>query len=339
MGLCVVCPSPSLKQLLARQDDLHCLLLVYTMPGMPILPQRRSMIVQEALRTPYRQVLRHFNCSISTVSRLVNYRRQHGTNVSPPHPGRPSRFGQQDLLRLKRLLVVNRHCTLRQALHLLEAAHLPMSPSTLRRLACKVAMPKATACIKPFTDQRTRRLRRLYANKHGHDHLDRWQCTLLVDEASMKMNRQVRSWVWRRQGKRYLPECMIPKMLSSKDSCIVWAAVWHGGRSELVRFDTTQSTGKRNGVTEKIYLEQITKGPLNRCWKHLTAWWRGYARPRLVEDGVPIHVHKEKGVPRLVLTLTICPKHTRPGETGQTWERLEISAKVGDLDYDCDYEQ
>ena len=44
-------------------------------------------------------------------------------------------------------------------------------------------------------------------------------------------------------------------------------------------------------------------------------------------------------VTRLVLTSTNCPKHTRLGETGRTWAKLRISAKVGDLDYDCDYEQ
>ena len=44
-------------------------------------------------------------------------------------------------------------------------------------------------------------------------------------------------------------------------------------------------------------------------------------------------------VTRLVLTSTNCPKHTRLGETGRTWAKLEISAKVGDLDYDCAYER
>ena len=46
-----------------------------------------------------------------------------------------------------------------------------------------------------------------------------------------------------------------------------------------------------------------------------------------------------RNVTRLVLTLTNCPKHTRLGETERTWAKLEISAKVGDLDYDCDYER
>ena len=41
---------------------------------------------------------------------------------------------------------------------------------------------------------------------------------------------------------------------------MLWGAVWHGGRSELVLFDTSQSTGKRGGVTAAIYRNQITRG-------------------------------------------------------------------------------
>ena len=49
--------------------------------------------------------------------------------------------------------------------------------------------------------------------------------------------------------------------------------------------------------------------------------------------------HNTPPVTRLVLTSTNCPKHTRLGETERTWAKLRISAKVGDLDYDCDYER
>ena len=109
----------------------------------------------------------------------------------------------------------------------------------------------------------------------------------------MKMNGQVRSRVWRRRGEQYLPECHIPKMLSFKESCMVWAAIWHGGRLELVRFDTSQSEGRRKGITGKLYLEQITQGPLKQCWCHMTSWWRGYGHPGIVEDGAPIHIYKK----------------------------------------------
>ena len=54
---------------------------------------------------------------------------------------------------------------------------------------------------------------------------------------------------------------------------------------------------------------------------------------------LPLTMTPFGAVTRLVLASTNCPKHTRLGETERTWAKLEISAKVGDLDYDCDYER
>ena len=53
------------------------------------------------------------------------------------------------------------------------------------------------------------------------------------------------------------------------------------------------------------------------------------------KTGIYIYIY----VTRLVLTSTNCPKHTRLGETERTWAKLRIWAKVGDLDYDYDYER
>ena len=73
--------------------------------------------------------------------------------------------------------------------------------------------------------------------------------------------------VTRRNGEGGLLECTIPKLLSGKISVMVWAAVYYGGRTKLWRFDCSESEGKRQGVTGKIYMEQITSGELKECWK------------------------------------------------------------------------
>lgn len=99
----------------------------------------------------------------------------------------------------------------------------------------------------------------------------------------------VRRWVTRREGEEYLLDCLAPIFRSDRQSFMVWGAVWHGGRSELVRFDQSESQGRRKGVTAAIYRDQITRGPLKRCWDRLGAWWRGYGRPRIVEDNARIH--------------------------------------------------
>lgn len=87
-------------------------------------------------------------------------------------------------------------------------------------------------------------------------------------------------------------ECLVPRFQSGRQSLMVWEAVWHYGRSELVRFDQSDSAGRRGGVTAAIYRDQITKGVLKRCWNQGSAWWRGYGRPRILEDNARIHTSK-----------------------------------------------
>ena len=82
---------------------------------------------------------------------------------------------------------------------------------------------------------------------------------------------------------------MRAKMKGRVDGIMLFAGIWHGGRTELVSFNTSESTGKRKGVTAAIYCDQITKGPLKTAWNRLNNRWRGYGGARILEDNVGIH--------------------------------------------------
>lgn len=71
---------------------------------------------------------------------------------------------------------------------------------------------------------------------------------------------------------------------------MVWGAIWRGERSELICFDQSESEGKKAGVTAAIYQDQITKGELKNNWQQVSREWRGYGRPRILEDGSRVHI-------------------------------------------------
>lgn len=262
------------------------------MTGACFTPRKRSRIAQAGLSTPYRQVANEHNCSIGTVSRLVTELRQTGSNSPPIRHGRPSRYSLRDLAAIRRLVCKHRRYTLAQLVSLLGESGFPLSLSTLRRILKVLGLKRRLARVKPLLDKRTRRLRRNYAALHRLDDLNAWRRTIYVDEASVRTDRTFRTWVTRKDGEAWLEECMAPKLLGGRKSIMVWGAIWHGGRSKLVRFDTSQSEGKRKGVTAAIYRDQITRGELKRCWNRVNTNWRAYGGARIVEDGARVHTSK-----------------------------------------------
>jgi hypothetical protein len=146
---------------------------------------------------------------------------------------------------------------------------------------------------KPYLSTQARFKRVLYAQQHKKDTKDDWRRTIFVDEAAIRTDGSLETWVTREKGQAYLKECLAPRFLGGGRSIMVWGAIWYGGRSELIRFDTKESEGKRKGVTAKIYRDQITKGELKRNWKHVNRIWRGFGGARIVEDNVRIHTSLE----------------------------------------------
>jgi len=259
------------------------------MPGIPYSPSKRATIAEAALHTPFRLVAARFGCSISTVSRLVQQRQNTGSSHTPPRPGRPSTFSPRTLAQIRRILLKNRRLGLRHIIPLLHSHQIVLSLSTLRRILKVLKLRRQIARVKPFLNSRTRSLRYKYAVKYRYDGVQDWRRTIYVDEAAIRLNGSLKTWVTRGAKEAYLEDCMVPKLLSGKDSIMVWAAVWHGGRSELVRFDCSESQGKKKGVTGAIYRDQIIKQPLKHCWNRVNNRWRGYGGARIVEDNARIH--------------------------------------------------
>jgi transposase len=261
-----------------------------TMVGVcPRSPSKRTSIAREGMRRPYRDVANEFKCSISTVSRLVKQQKEEGTNRLKKKSGRPPKVDARTLKRLEGHILSNRFTSPAKLLPSLRDAGICISLSTLRRLMEHLHLKRRVARIKPFLTDRVRRLRLAYAKAHRHDNMNDWRRTIFTDEAAVRMNGAIKRWVTRRQGEMYMRECMVPQMLGDRATMMVWGAVWKGGRSQLYRFDTSNSEGKRKGVTAKLYCEQITKGELKRCWNRVNTSWRAYGGARIVEDNAPIH--------------------------------------------------
>lgn len=240
------------------------------------------------------QVALNFNVSKSTVHRI---KLQEALPAIPPPQdpsrssrGRPKKASDRAFAHLQRIILSDRRLTLAQILQQCHSMGLDICLSTLKSLLDKLGFKRCIAAAKPFVNQKTRSKRILYAQEHKSDTQDDWERTIFVDEASIKGNGgRRRVYVTRRSNERYNPSCLVPRFTPGGVSVMFWGAIWHNGRSDLIDFDLSGSTGKKGGVTTEICRDQITRGELQKCWKHVSRDWKGYGTPRIVEDNVPVH--------------------------------------------------
>lgn len=264
----------------------------------PYSPSKRATIAEAALSQPYRKVAERFGCSISTVSRLVKNAATRGTQRSIKPPGRPPSIDRRTLSRIRRTFRAHRFLQPRFVLHLLQLSGITLSLSSLRRLMKKFGLKRRVARTKPWLSKVAKFKRRQYALARKGESIWDHRRTIYTDEAAVRMNGSIKRWVTREVGEAYLAECMVARMLSQKKTVMVWAAVWHGGRTELHQFDTSASAGKRKGVTAIIYRDQITKGPLKDAWRRVNNRYRAYGGARIVEDNAKIHtspINRQQG--------------------------------------------
>jgi transposase len=204
------------------------------MPGIPLSPSKRGFIAGETARKSYRQIASENNCSPGTVAYAVRQRRQRGTNQTAKHPGRPFTCSPCEMAHIRRIITSHRRLSLLQLLPILQESNLAMSLSSLKRIFKRLGLMRYIARFKPFLDKRAKGLRKSYAFKHLKDGQQAWRSTIFVDEAAIKLDGHCRTFVTRAAGEGWMEDCLMPQLQSVRGSCMVWAAIWHGGRSELV---------------------------------------------------------------------------------------------------------
>lgn len=164
-----------------------------------------------------------------------------------------------------------------------------ISVTTLRRARTILGLRRSKAVTKPFLSEKLKQKRRDYV-QWVKDNDPEWRSILFTDETALYVDQLYQAFVTRPVGSNRLDEQYIQYTFRSGIPCLmVWGAVWLGGRSPLVRFDTSASSGRRKGITAAIYRSQITEGPLLHCWRRVKSLWRGYGLPWVMEDNAPIH--------------------------------------------------
>jgi hypothetical protein len=151
---------------------------------------------------------------------------------------------------VKRLTKQARRSTPMQLQPALSEMDINVSSNTIRSSWKRTGIDKHKAKKKPLLTARHRQLRCQWARRYKDWDFRRG---IYCDEAPIDREGSGDIWISREHHEANVSEALLPNLIQGGGMIMVWGAVWHGGRSQLVRFDCSESTGKRGGVTAVIY--------------------------------------------------------------------------------------
>ena len=233
------------------------------MPRLNAEVRARSLAMLECGRTQD-QVARRFNVSRSTIARLVQRVRATGTFADRPRSGAPrvTSVGQENYIRQRHLR--DRFLTAESTSRLVIGnRRVPVSRYTIRRRL----LAQGIRCRRPLRGQiltaRHRQRRLLWAHNHQ---VQRRQNVVFGDESRFTLsNADRRVRVYRRLHERFANNCVQDRRRHERyaNNCVpeydrfggggvmVWAAINHGFRSQLVVV--------QGNLTAREYINQILR--------------------------------------------------------------------------------
>ena len=173
------------------------------------------------------EVANRFNCSRSTVTRLVQRVRVTGTLADRPRSGAPrvTTRRQDNFIRQRHLR--DRFVTAESTTNLVVGNRgVPVSRYTIRRRL----LEQGIRCRRPYRgvilNRRHRQQRLLWARQHLQD---RWNSVVFSDESRFNLfNADGRVRVYRRRNERYVNNCVYEINRYGGGGIMVWEAINHG---------------------------------------------------------------------------------------------------------------
>jgi transposase len=224
----------------------------------------------------------------------------HSSQASLPRSGRPAALDARDHRRLIREILANPNKPWRYF-----GAIFKVSDDTVRKAAASMGFHKRHKRRKPFlTPQAIAKRLQWVKDNQEQD----WRRVIFTDESAIEMGLDITmNFTIRRAGEQYLPQHLQRTFRSSRKSLMVWGAIAHGKKWDLVRLSIPPSEvqEKGKGMNGEKYVRMVLNGPLKRAARQLrTARWRDIL---VVEDGAPCHTCKlakearsKLGIPSLI---------------------------------------
>ena len=251
--------------------------------------QRGRIVGQEEAGASQRQISTNLSIPLSTVNRVITQFKNEAKETVEARSGRPGpstrclRSLQRSVEREPRISATDL------------SQEMQLSVSSVRRYLGRLGYKGRAARRKPLLRPANIARRYRWAKEMIKKPLDFWQAVIFSDESSFaQFSCSGRVWVWRSPDQEFWMNRLQPTVKHGGFSVMVWGAIWHDGKSQLVVCEGRINSAKYMEILKEGLLPIFASAHVDKNY-HL-----------FMEDGAPCHSakttqawHQENGIQKL----------------------------------------
>ncbi|CAG9565363.1 unnamed protein product [Danaus chrysippus] len=207
------------------------------------------------------KIAREVKCSRCAVQYAINRFKETGTHENRPRTGRRKvTTEREDRLLIRQSLQNRKKTALELAAALSEAKGSSVSVYTVRRRLLKAGLKGFKARKKPWLSEHNKKNRLEWALKHRDWSVEDWSNVLWSDESNFEVfGTPGVTYVRRRVGEEYNPECVVPTVKHGGGSIMIWGCMAADGVGEMVLCEGRMNSVKYTEVLETALATSITQ--------------------------------------------------------------------------------
>lgn len=237
---------------------------------MPRIPESERKEIIERLKSglPARQIARNFSRSPQSVIKLRKKFLETHSILDRPKSGRPRVTTKRQDRILERISLKNRRFSAAQVRN--EAfLQSKLSVRSVRRRLCQMGLFGRSAAKKPLVSRKNRLLRIQFAKAYLKWTVADWQRVIFTDESKFnRIQSDGRTYVRRRKGEMYSPNCLQHKIQGGGGSVMVWGCLSKFGTGPLAFIDGNLKSSNYQDMLENTFLPFYEENlPLNSIFQ------------------------------------------------------------------------
>lgn len=244
-------------------------------------PYQRGLLVGAASAgASAAKISKTTNLSISTVRYTLFTDSSRHNGASKSRPGRPKALSERDERHLLRVVRLQPKISYSD---IVEKTGLECHRKIVYRILKDHGITNWLVKKRPLLTPEVAAKRYAWCWERRDWTYDEWKLYIFSDECSVERGTgKRREWVFRTPSQKWDQEMIQPYKKGHDVSVMVWAAIWGGGRSQLVRLKADSEAAKK-GFTANSYIEVLDDHLLDFYQPDMT----------FQQDNAPIHTAKK----------------------------------------------